>query len=1084
MPAAARDGQDLRSVRSTTFSPSVGASTSQNLTRSTPPFSDFEHGMAEPSTPTASPATITHEQSVPTPLSKRPPNFNTPPVTRRVSAPIRQLMPNRPSAPVNIPSSQEISASSSVRSARKLEGAADMSPQHVNGHARGRGMTVTPTRPNTLLVIPPSKSYDANGQPEITVAYPPDDLDSDMNAPQGTSDRYANSYAYTNGTSWSSKGSPHSTGSGLPDKALNGVDYGFLHPDPNLIPPSARNSVWDGDGHTVTSFGMETEILEHDDVDEDLITAIDAVQTAHMRRITHYKRLLEKAQTNSASQLHTLQAELKLLRTTLEKERAKSHETELARDRDRLALSMQKKNAQYEGLSPDLASILRGDGNGGFSEGDVRKVIRGLHMSDRMRLISIILDCCLPGDISQQIRLLEKYRRSTFDILTHLPEDIALTILRCLTVSQLLGVETVSKKWQELVHHPALWRRHCLMITATDPIPLRPPANLEEWEPLYRSLHHREFNWKNAIPQRIRFLNGHTKFCTTLLLKGKRLISGSYDETIRVWDIETGEEKKCLQVQKAVSCLDFLAEEEVFAVGFHDIGRVHLYSSVTFNPLQQVQGHLYGIRSVALSPKHLVSAGADKALVAWDWRSGEKIVKFGQQTNQNIGVQILRATSKTADDIGERFVSVTIDGIVRVFSIKRREMISSFNLAHLGTGDPRLSSKIANVGVNANNMLQWFAAEGNQMTCATKSIIIHLEWVEEGDGVQSSAGQSASTLSSPTTSSGPMTPATMASPIVRPKNANPLKSSTGTTGTNGPSQGGGSARRPSINGPRLSLPTISTPRTPNLNASLSKPTRGVPATPKGPASPAVRRNTTSLTAPPRIVAVIETPDIASGAVDPRKRRVVTATRFSQRTGADRRIFISTHKDKALSPSLNEDEEEMEELDANQTPFRPSLSHNRRSSVSTIASNQSGSNATDGASRSRSKSSVDFTTTVDALGGVWAALSSFEEQSLSASTILKTIEGVSGDLPVKFQGLATPAMNPMSFALNHEEVVVGCADGTIYVMNFVGYKYSRMDAFPDAYLSGPVEWIEEYDERTPPASALEPTFDIPAAPSES
>jgi len=25
---------------------------------------------------------------------------------------------------------------------------------------------------------------------------------------------------------------------------------------------------------------------------------------------------------------------------------------------------------------------------------------------------------------------------------------------------------------------------------------------------------------------------------------------------------------------------------------------------------------------------------------------------------------------------------------------------------------------------------------------------------------------------------------------------------------------------------------------------------------------------------------------------------------------------------------------------------------------------------------------------------------------------------------------------------HEEVVVGCADGTIYVMNFVGYGYQK------------------------------------------
>jgi WD40 repeat protein len=80
-------------------------------------------------------------------------------------------------------------------------------------------------------------------------------------------------------------------------------------------------------------------------------------------------------------------------------------------------------------------------------------------------------------------------------------------------------------------------------------------------EPLYRSLHHREANFAYGLPQTIRFLNGHTNYCTTLLLRGKRLISGSYDETIRFWDVETGELKKCLQVKKPVSCIDFLEKE-------------------------------------------------------------------------------------------------------------------------------------------------------------------------------------------------------------------------------------------------------------------------------------------------------------------------------------------------------------------------------------------------------------------------------------------------------------------------------------------------------------------------------------------
>lgn len=63
-----------------------------------------------------------------------------------------------------------------------------------------------------------------------------------------------------------------------------------------------------------------------------------------------------------------------------------------------------------------------------------------------------------------------------------------------------------------------------------------------------------------------------------------------------------------------------------------------------------------------------------------------------------------------------------------------------------------------------------------------------------------------------------------------------------------------------------------------------------PGTPGTPGSPGVFFGRAAvLTAPPKLVAVVETPDVAVGAVDPGKKRVVTATRFSSRAGADRRV---------------------------------------------------------------------------------------------------------------------------------------------------------------------------------------------------
>ena len=81
---------------------------------------------------------------------------------------------------------------------------------------------------------------------------------------------------------------------------------------------------------------------------------------------------------------------------------------------------------------------------------------------------------------------------------------------------------------------------------------------------------------------------------------------------------------------------------------------------------------------------------------------------------------------------------------------------------------------------------------------------------------------------------------------------------------------------------RLSL-NISSPTTPMTPVSPSP----------GPGTPIYFGRAAVLTAPPKLVGVVETPDVAVGAVDPQKRRVVTATRFSTRSGANRTVSVNS-----------------------------------------------------------------------------------------------------------------------------------------------------------------------------------------------
>ena len=99
--------------------------------------------------------------------------------------------------------------------------------------------------------------------------------------------------------------------------------------------------------------------------------ALNNVRDVHARTVTQYKRLLEQAHGASAAQLHALQVELRILRGTLEEEKAASH-----------ALAMEHDRIQMEGVRAfqpredvDLALALRGDGYGNFDEIEVRKAV-------------------------------------------------------------------------------------------------------------------------------------------------------------------------------------------------------------------------------------------------------------------------------------------------------------------------------------------------------------------------------------------------------------------------------------------------------------------------------------------------------------------------------------------------------------------------------------------------------------------------------------------------------------------------------------------------------------------------------------
>ncbi|KAI0362539.1 WD40 repeat-like protein [Trametes cingulata] len=118
-------------------------------------------------------------------------------------------------------------------------------------------------------------------------------------------------------------------------------------------------------------------------------------------------------------------------------------------------------------------------------------------------------------------------------------------------------------------------------------------------------------------------LEGHDHAVRALAARGRTLVSGSYDCTVRIWDIITGDCKWVLvgHTQKVYSVvLDI--NRNLACSGSMD-GTVRVWNLSTGNCQHILAGHTSLVGLLGLSPSYLVSAAADSTLRVWDPDTGE-----------------------------------------------------------------------------------------------------------------------------------------------------------------------------------------------------------------------------------------------------------------------------------------------------------------------------------------------------------------------------------------------------------------------------------------------------------------------------
>ena len=177
---------------------------------------------------------------------------------------------------------------------------------------------------------------------------------------------------------------------------------------------------------------------------------------------------------------------------------------------------------------------------------------------------------------------------------------------------------------------------------------------------------------QKTLPLANSVLKGHTAPVGSVAVTqdGRRIISGSFDKTIRVWDLNSG---KCTAVLKGhISGVNSVAVTPdgscVISGSFDETVRV--WDLKSRKSIRNYKGHINAVLDVSVTPdgKQVISGSEDQTVRVWDLNSGKCIATF---EGHNGGV---RALALTFD--GKYFVSGSVDQTARLWDLKSGKCIA------------------------------------------------------------------------------------------------------------------------------------------------------------------------------------------------------------------------------------------------------------------------------------------------------------------------------------------------------------------------------------------------------------------------
>jgi F-box/WD-40 domain protein MET30 len=187
------------------------------------------------------------------------------------------------------------------------------------------------------------------------------------------------------------------------------------------------------------------------------------------------------------------------------------------------------------------------------------------------------------------------------------------------------------------------------------------------WKDIYKDRFKVGTAWKYGRCS-TRLFKGHTNGVMCVQFDDNVLLSGSYDATVKVWDIHTGEELRTLKGHTSgIRCLQF-DESGKLMTGSLD-STIRLWNWRTGETLRVFNAHSDGVITLHYTSRYVASGSRDRTIRVWDSKIKETFLLRGHMDWVN-SVKVeeeSRTLFSASDDLSVRIWDLDAKQCIRIF---------------------------------------------------------------------------------------------------------------------------------------------------------------------------------------------------------------------------------------------------------------------------------------------------------------------------------------------------------------------------------------------------------------------------------